>query len=150
VQLRDSAPGGARLRLRHLPLVLALVAAIVVTVDPRPFDSPTDPPSVALAAEPLITGATATTFPPVVTVPLERFVEPVPTVSIPTTTPLPSPSTAAPAPVTSTTPTTTPATTRAVTPTTATRRTRLSVLKVFQPSTHISPSTRRLATSRFG
>jgi lipoprotein-anchoring transpeptidase ErfK/SrfK len=54
--------------LRHLPLAMVLVVACVVAVDPRPFDSPPGTPTVALASEPLITGATATTIPPTVTI----------------------------------------------------------------------------------
>jgi lipoprotein-anchoring transpeptidase ErfK/SrfK len=50
-------------------LTLVLVMAVVVAIDPHPFDGPTDAPSIAAAAaEPLITGSTATTMPSTVTV----------------------------------------------------------------------------------
>lgn len=84
--------------MRHLPLAMVLVVACVVAVDPRPFDSPPDAPTVALATEPLITGATATTIPATVTIaPTDTSVPPstlpaqVPVDPVTTTTALPTP-----------------------------------------------------------
>jgi lipoprotein-anchoring transpeptidase ErfK/SrfK len=78
-----------------VPLAVSLLVAAVVAVDPHPFDSP-DPPVVELASEPLITGATATTIPPTVTIP-PRDVSAVPSVlsTVPTSEPAPA-TTAAP------------------------------------------------------
>lgn len=75
------------------------LVATVLAVDPHPFDGPTGAPSFAVAAQPLISGATATTVPPTVTLapPTTGSAAPASSTAAPPPAAAPIPPTAAPA-----------------------------------------------------
>jgi lipoprotein-anchoring transpeptidase ErfK/SrfK len=132
-----------------VPLAVSLLVAAVVTLDPHPFDSPSDPPTLALASEPLITGATATTIPPTVTIPpRDASVVPsdLPTVS--TTEPAPAP-TAAPAVAQ---PTATPPTTArpAPSPPATVARFVANIVPVYRAEGDSSPAFSLYSTTELG